>query len=50
MEEKEIYTRLLELYQLKETYRARARAELEKLKKTDHQIRELESLINPKEN
>ncbi len=50
MQEKEIYTRLLELYQLKEVYRTRARAELENLKKTDRQIRELETLINPKEN
>lgn len=50
MEEKELYTRLLELYQLKEVYRTRARAELENLKKTDRQIREIEALLHPKEN
>jgi hypothetical protein len=50
MQEKEIYDRLLELYRLKDIYRARARAELENLKKTTRQIRELENLLHPKEN
>ena len=50
MKKDEILSRLVELYQLKDIYRARARSELENLKKTDRKIRELEALINPEKN
>jgi hypothetical protein len=50
MNKKEILSRFVELYQLKDIYRARARSELENLKKTDRKIRELKALINPEKN
>jgi hypothetical protein len=50
MKKKKIQKELIALYQLRETYRMRAHAELENLKKTDREIRSLEKLLHPPAN